>query len=70
MMDVKIRNVLQGDWRAAVELAERFLRDYPDRIGVRNGSVYTLGRTTSFHVYRTRTTIVIVGLERLEMVAL
>ena len=48
------------EWEVAVLFAERFARDYPDRIGVRNGVGYRWMLDRSFYVYRTKAGSIVV----------
>ena len=62
MLAIKLVNVDEHDLCRAASLAPHFVRQYPDRIGVRNGVVFTTdGFSNPLYVYRTKTQIVVRG---------
>lgn len=54
------------DWDGASVLAWHFLKEFPDKIGIRNGCAYgpSRGRPGSMYVYRTKTSVVVRGTEK------
>lgn len=68
-MQVKIVDVDQSDWYSALGVANRFLRDYPNRpIGFHNLVVYfaSPNEDETFIVYKTKTSIVVRGTKKKE----
>jgi hypothetical protein len=63
-MDLKIRNTPPDAWEAAAALAARFVKEYPERVGVGAGVAYTKRGSPTFYVYRTKTSIVVLGEEK------
>ena len=63
-MELRVRGVAADDWHRAVVAAKGFAKDYPDRMGTRNGVVYDteyLDKSVRVYVYRTKTAIVVVA---------
>lgn len=64
MATIKLVNVDEHDLAYAANLAVHFVRQYPDRIGLRNGVAFTKDCVDySLYVYRTKTQIVVRGRE-------
>ncbi|RVH87771.1 hypothetical protein CN204_04375 [Sinorhizobium meliloti] len=60
---LKVVNLPRNEWLRAHRAAAQFLNDYPDRIGMRNGVIYsrTVGPELPIYVYRTKTEVVVRG---------
>lgn len=56
-----VRDIPHEDWPAAARLAQRYLKEYPDRIGFNNLVVYTGEGLPGRIVYRTKTSIIVRG---------
>lgn len=56
----------QSEWIRGPIVANQFLKDYPDREGIRNGVTYVKNEEydKSLYVYRTKTTVVVRGSKR------
>jgi len=62
-LNLKTRNLPKSEWIRAPVTAKQFLKDYPDRYGVRNGVVYVQNEEydRALYVYRTKTCVVVAG---------
>lgn len=59
MTTLKIKN---DEWEQSVRLAQRFIEEFPDRVGYRDGVAFTtVGYPRPFYVYRTKTGIIVVS---------
>lgn len=60
---LKIYDMPMSEWGRAHIVARQFLKDYPDRIGMRNGCVYsqTICDSVPLYVYRTKSCVVVRG---------
>lgn len=58
---VKLVNIPIEMWASAIMTAAQFSKDYPNRIGIRDGVIYTTLNPTdpTIYVYRTKTQIVV-----------
>ena len=58
---VKLVNIPVDEWASAVFIAGRFSREYPNRMGIRDGVIYATPNPTdaTIYVYRTKTQIVV-----------
>jgi len=67
MTDIKliVRRAKQTEWDEARKVAELYLKDYPERMGIRAGLAYWNGKVgdATMYVYRTKTAVVVVGCE-------
>ncbi|GAA5627495.1 hypothetical protein Brsp05_02786 [Brucella sp. NBRC 12953] len=64
MATIKLVNVDEHDLAYAANLAVHFVRQYPDRMGLRNGVAFTKDCVDySLYIYRTKTQIVVRGRE-------
>lgn len=65
MLELKIVGVVNNyyAWERAVRLANSFVQDYPDRMGIRDGVGYhnPVFDDKPLYVYRTKTQIVVRG---------
>jgi len=55
-----------SEWIRGPMVAKQFLKDYPERIGVRNGCSYVQNEDydNALYVYRTKTSVVVRGTKR------
>ena len=62
-LTIKIRGVREDYWNTAVRLARTFIKEYPGKMGWRDGVIYVPQNIAqgSFYVYRTKTSIVVRG---------
>ena len=59
-MILKIRDVNPEDWSAASILAQRFLKEFPDKFGRNDGCIYAL-EGNALYVYKTTNYLIIRG---------
>lgn len=60
-MNLTITDVHESWLSAAVDAARDFNRNYPDRIGIRQGCAYSHREGPIFYVYRTKSMIIVRG---------
>lgn len=62
-LSLKVSNLPMEEWHRAHRCAMQYLRDFPNRRGIRDGCVYTNQGFPSqpIYVYRTKTQIVVRG---------
>lgn len=66
MKDVGIKayNLPISEWDRAVMAAKAFMRDYPDRRGIRDCVVYSYDDHEALLVYRTANFVVVRGMQK------
>ncbi len=62
-MDVKLRNVPPENWLVAAQLAKQFEDRHPESSGIQQGCAYTRAGNPSYYIYRTKTSLVVLGQE-------
>jgi hypothetical protein len=62
-MNLKISNTAPEHWHDAIEVAQKFSADYPERNGFYAGVAFLdlSGKRPPFYAYRTKTSIVVRG---------
>lgn len=60
MEQLKLVDIKPCYWPSVSIAAKRFMEDFPDRMGIRQGVVYTR-EEISFYIYRTKTQIIVRG---------
>jgi len=65
-LQLKIYDMPMSEWIRGPMVAKQFLKDYPERIGVRNGCSYVQNEDydNALYVYRTKTSVVVRGTKR------
>ncbi|UFS83166.1 hypothetical protein LPB79_13010 [Rhizobium sp. T136] len=60
-LSLKIVGLPRNEWFRAHRVANHFVEEYPDRIGMRHGCVYSpaFGDYGPVYVYRTKTQVVV-----------
>lgn len=60
---LKIYDMPMSEWARAHIVAKQFLADYPNRIGMRDGCVYSqnVAGSIPLYVYRTKSCVVVRG---------
>ena len=62
-LQLKIYNVAQSEWCRCASAAIKYLREFPNRTGIRNGCVYVQDGVdgSALYVYRTKTMVIVRG---------
>lgn len=60
-MIIKIRDLGEEQWSRAARLASQFLKEFPEKFGIRDGCIYATLRSEdpALYVYKTKTQIVV-----------
>ena len=62
-LQLKIYGVAQSQWCRCASVSSQYLREYPDRMGIRHGCVYVQEGVDglALYVYRTKTMVIVRG---------
>lgn len=63
LMNLKLVNVPPENWLVAAQLAKQFDDQHPQSSGIQQGVAYTKKGNPSFYIYRTKTSLVVLGQE-------
>ena len=65
-LQLKIYDMPMSDWIRGPMVAKQYLKDYPKRMGIRDGCIYVQNEDyeNALYVYRTKTSVVVRGTKR------
>jgi len=65
-LQLKIYDMPMSEWIRGPMVAKQFLKDHPDKLGIRDGCSYVQNEDydNALYVYRTKTSVVVRGTKR------